>query len=80
LRDQEKDQLRRAILELLAKGCCGFTDLEKRTVASCMAFATSNTFKRQLYGYLVPCGYVERVLRGTYRVTEKGRKLLAVLS
>lgn len=81
MRDQEKDQLRSVILQLLAKGIpYRFTNLEKCTVSSCMAFATSNTFRRQLYGYLLANGYVERTSRGVYRITDRGRKLLAVLS
>ena len=44
------------------------------------AFATSNTFRKQFYGYLLPNGYVERVSRGIYKITEKGEKLLDILN
>ena len=43
-------------------------------------FATSNTFRKQFYDYLLPNGYVERVSRGIYKITPKGEKLLEILN
>ena len=43
-------------------------------------FATSNTFRKQFFAYLLPNGYVERVSRGIYKITEKGEKLLEILN
>ena len=56
------------------------TDIEKKTVATGLRFATSNTFRKQFYGYLLPNGYVERVSRGIYKITSKGEKLLEILN
>jgi predicted transcriptional regulator len=80
MRDRERDQLRRVILELVSRGFVHWTEIEKRACASCFDFATSNTVRRQFYGYLMPCGFVERVGRGRYQLTDKGRDLLTVLS
>jgi predicted transcriptional regulator len=80
LKDQERDVLRKTILQLVAQGCVHYTDIEKKVVATCMPFATSNTFKAQFYDYLLASGYVERVSRGVYTITEKGKKLLEILS
>jgi DNA-binding PadR family transcriptional regulator len=78
LRDCERDVLRRSILELLSKGCVHYTDLEKKVCATCLPFATTNTFKPQL-AYLLKRGFIERVSRGIYRITEKGRNYLTLL-
>ena len=56
-----------------------YTDIEKKAVATCLSFATSNTISEQLYHYLLPNGYIERVGRGAYRITKKGQKLLDIL-
>jgi len=57
-----------------------YADIEKKTVATRLRFATSNTFRKQFYGYLLPNGYVERVSRGVYRLAGKGEKLLEILN
>jgi predicted transcriptional regulator len=57
-----------------------YTDIEKKAVATCLRFATSNTVRKQLYHYLLPNGYVERVNRGVYKITSKGEKLLGILT
>jgi len=36
--------------------------------------------QKAVYGYLLPNGYVERVSRGIYEITEKGEKLLEILN
>jgi len=48
--------------------------------ASASASPPATLLKRQFYGYLLPFGYIERVERGKYVLTEKGQKLLALLS
>jgi predicted transcriptional regulator len=80
LKDSERDVLRRTILELVKKGHVHYTDIEKKAVATCLRFATSNTIRKQFYHYLLPNGYVERLSRGVYRVTLKGDRLLEILS
>jgi len=80
MNDRERDQLRKAILQFIKKGCVHYTDIEKKTVATCLRFATSNTFRKQFYGYLVPNGYIKRVSRGIYKITQKGEKLLEILN
>jgi len=80
MKDQERDILRKTILQFIKKGYVHYTDIEKKTVATCLRFATSNTFRKQFYDYLLPNGYVERVSRGIYKITEKGEKLLEILT
>jgi len=58
---------------------CTTRTLRKKAVATCLRFATSNTVRKQFYHYLLPNGYVERVSRGIYRITQKGEKLLEIL-
>lgn len=79
MNDQDRDQLRKTILELISKGYTHFTEIEKRACASCFSFATSNTVKRQFYGYLLQQGYITRISRGIYALTDKGKSLLALL-
>ncbi len=76
MKDPERDQLRKTILQFIRKDYVHYTDIEKKTVATCLSFDTSNTFRKQFYGYLLPKGYIERVTRGIYKITPKGEKLL----
>ena len=78
MKDEERDLLRKTILGLCSQPV-HYTKLEKRVVATCQPWATSNTFKSQLH-YLLSNGYVERVSRGAYKVTSKGEKLLEILT
>jgi len=78
--DRERDVLRREILNLIRLGHNRWTSIEKRGCSLGFDFATSNTVKRQFYGYLLPFGHVERIERGRYALTEKGKRLLALLS
>jgi len=80
MNDQERDLLRRVILELIAEGYDRWTVIEKKACASDFDFATSNMVKRQFYYHLPACGYVERVGRGRYALTDKGKRLLVLLS
>jgi len=75
VKDEERDVLRRTILELVKKGHVHYTDIEKKAVATCLRFATSNTIRKQFYHYLLINGYVERVSRGIYKIKQKGEKL-----
>ena len=79
MKDQERDVLRKTILELIKQGHVHYTDIEKKAVATCLRFATTNTVRRQFYRYLLPNSYVERVGRGVYRITRKGEKLFEIL-
>ncbi|HKZ94558.1 MAG TPA: hypothetical protein VJ249_08280 [Candidatus Bathyarchaeia archaeon] len=58
---------------------CTIRIFEKKAVATCLRFATSNTVRKQFYHYLLINGYVERVSRGVYIITQKGEKLLEIL-
>jgi DNA-binding PadR family transcriptional regulator len=78
MKDRERDVLRRTILELLAKGCVHYTDLDKKVCASCHSFATTNTFKSQLH-YLLSNKYVNRIARGVYKITPRGKNYLFLL-
>ena len=80
MKDPERDQLRKTILQFIKKGYVHYTDIEKKTVATSLRFATSNTFRKQFYGYLLPNRYVKRVSRGVYTITPKGEKLLEILN
>jgi len=80
MKDQERDVLRKTILELVKKGAIHYTDIEKKAIATCMPFVTANTFRTQFYDYLVKNGYIQRVSRGVFKITEKGKKLLEILS
>jgi len=64
MKDLERDCLHSIILELIKKGHMHYTDVEKKAVATCLRYATSNTVRKQFYHYLLPKGYVERVSRG----------------
>jgi len=67
------------VLELVKKGHVHYTDIEKKAVATCLRFATSNTIRKQFYHYLLTNGYDERISRGIYKITQKGEKLLETL-
>lgn len=79
MKDRERDILRKTILELLAKGCVHYTDLDKKVCATCHSFATTNTFKSQLH-YLLSNDYITRISRGVYQITPKGKKYLVLLT
>jgi DNA-binding PadR family transcriptional regulator len=78
MKEEQRDILRRTILELLAKGSVHYTDLDKKVCASCYPFATVNTFNSQLR-YLLSNNYIVRVARGTYQITPKGENYLVLL-
>ena len=80
MKDQERDVLRKTILELVKKGHVHYTDIEKKAVATCLRYATSNTVRKQFYGYLLLNGCVKRISRGVYIITEKGQNYLNILT
>jgi len=77
--DVKRDILRRTILELLAKDSIHYTDLEKKICATVYPFATPNTFKPQLH-YLLSNKYVNRIARGVYQITPRGKNYLFLLT
>jgi len=79
MNDQKRDILRKTILEFLKNSNVHYTDIEKKCISTSLPFATSNTFRRQFYDYLLRRRYIKRVSRGVYTITNKGNMLLAVL-
>ena len=76
--DMKRDILRRTILELLRKGSLHYTGMQKKVCAIYYSFATPNTFKPQLQ-YLLCNGFIERISRGVYQITNKGENYLLIL-
>jgi len=79
VKDQERDLMRKAILEIVQKGHVHWTDLKKRVLGSCHPFATDATFASQMQ-YLLSTGLIERKTRGTYRITDKGEQYLKIMT
>lgn len=81
MKDQERDMMRKIILELLVKGRVCWTDLKKKVLGSCRSFATDRTFTHQMR-YLEKAGYIKKLgMKGTrapYEITAKGRQLLTL--
>jgi len=78
MKDQERDMMRKIILNMVSKGAVHWTDLQKKVLATCHPFATSHTFNSQLR-YLVSKGFIEKVSRGIYYITKSGETLLSIL-
>ena len=68
----------RIILETLKKGRVRWTDLERKVLVTWHPSATRTRFDNRLR-YLLKKGYVERVRRGTYRITENGEKYMEII-
>lgn len=77
-RREEQDIIDKTILEMLSRRHVHWADLEKKVLATCWLFVTSPRFDRRLR-YLLKKGYVERVSRGVYRITEKGKKYMEII-
>jgi hypothetical protein len=75
VKDKERDALRKTIPALVKKGYVHYTNIEKKIVVTCLHFVTSNTFRKQFYGYLLPNGHIERISRDGYKITPKGKNL-----
>jgi predicted transcriptional regulator len=80
MKDRDRDALRKCVLDLICKGYVNYTRIEKKAIASCAPYITSNTFKAQFYGYLLANGYVAKTERGKYTLTLRGQKLLELLT
>jgi predicted transcriptional regulator len=79
VKDQQRDLMRKAILELVRKGHVHWTDLKKRILGSCHPFATDATFAAQMR-YLLDVGMIRRESRGIYKITEKGTQYLKIMT
>ena len=81
MKDPERDQLRKTILELLMKGRVCWTDLKKKVLGSRQPFATDRTFSHQMK-YLEKAGYIKKLgekgTRAPYEITQKGKRLLSL--
>jgi predicted transcriptional regulator len=66
------------ILKTLKKGRVRWTDLEKKVLATCHPSATRTRFDNRLR-YLLKKGYIERVSRGIYQITENGEKYMEII-
>jgi len=78
MKDYERDTMRKIILNMINRGPIHWTDLKKMILGSCHSFATDSTFAAQIR-YLLRSGHIERVERGIYRITDKGKKYLEIL-
>ena len=82
MKDQERDDLLKTMLGLLANGRVCWMDLKKKVLGSCKPFATDCTFSRQMR-YLERAGHIKKLgekrTRAPYEITDKGRRLLAAL-
>lgn len=78
--DVKRDLVRKTFLKLISEGCTPYTDIEKDASTKCRTFASRNVVIRQFYKYFVAQGYIERFKRDKYRLTEKGGKLLSIMS
>jgi len=77
-RREEQDAMDKIILKTLKKGRVRWTQLEKKVLGSCYPSATRTRFDNRLR-YLLKKGYIERVSRGTYRITESGEKYMEII-
>ena len=77
--DIKRDILRRTILQLLEKGSVHYTELDKKVCSSCHQFATTNTFRSQ-FNYLLNNECIERISRGVYQITPRGKQYLHLLT
>ena len=66
------------ILETLKRGIVRWTQLEKKVLTTCYPSATRTRFDNRLR-YLLKKGYVERVRRGIYQITENGEKYMEIV-
>jgi len=68
----------KTILSMLRKGHVHWSDLEKTVIATCHPWSTRSRFDNRLR-YLLKKGYLERVNRGIYRITESGEKYMEII-
>jgi len=77
-RREEQDMMDKIILKTLKRGRVHWTDMEKKVLATCHPSATRTRFDNRLR-YLLKKGYIERVSRGIYQVTESGEKYMEII-
>jgi len=77
-RREEQDLMDKIILKTLKKEHVHWTDLEKKVLTTCHPSATRSRFDNRIR-YLLKKGYIERVSRGIYRVTESGEKYMEII-
>jgi len=77
-RREEQDMMDKIILKTLKRGKVHWTDMEKKVLATCHPSATRTRFDNRLR-YLLKKGYIERVSRGIYQVTESGEKYMEII-
>jgi len=66
------------ILKTLKKGGVHWTDMEKKVLGTCHPSATRTRFDNRLR-YLLKKGYIDRVSRGIYQITESGEKYMEII-
>ena len=78
-RREQQDLMDRAILRILMKNnLVRWTKLEKNILSTQLPFATSQRFRNRMK-YLLKKKLIEKIQRGTYKITEHGRKYLETL-
>ena len=78
-RREQQDLMDKAILRTLMKNnLVRWTKLEKNILSTQLPFATSQRFRNRMK-YLLNKKLIERVRRGTYKITENGIKYLKTL-
>jgi len=77
-RREEQDMMDKIILKTLKRGKVHWTDMEKKVLATCHPSATRTRFDNRLR-YLLKKGYIERVSRGIYQITESGEKYMEII-
>ncbi len=78
-RREQQDLMDKIILQTLMKvDSARWTELEKRVLGTRLPFATSQRFRSRMR-YLLNKKLIERVQRGTYKITKSGIKYLETL-
>lgn len=79
-RREQQDLMDKIILQNLMKiGLIRWTKLEKKVLGTRLPFATSQRFRSRMK-YLLSKKFIEKVHRGTYKITESGIKYLDTLN
>ncbi len=78
-RREQQDLMDKIILQTLMKvDSARWTELEKKILGRSFSFATSQRFRSRMR-YLLNKKLIERIQRGTYKITESGIKYLETL-
>ena len=77
-RREQQDMMDKTILLTLSRGHIHWSDLEKKVLGTCHPWSTSSRFDARLR-YLLKKGFIERVSRGIYHITEKGEKYMQII-